>query len=416
MVKDNQLYERLEVSTSATEEEIQKTGKKLLIKWHPDKHPPEKKEFATKKFQEIQEAMTVLTNKDKRHIYDQFGMDGVKGTDGMPEGGFNPFEGFAQAFGGGGFPFPGGFPFGGGGGGEGFPFPGGPMQRNQEKENIIERIDVKLSQIYNEETISVKYNQKNTCSKCNGEGTANGLKSECSDCKGKGVKMRMTRMGPMMAQQLVPCNSCSGKGKIIVENNKCSGCNTLGYITKEKVIQVPLKNGFGNGVKMQLEGKGHNVNGTKTDLILIINEVEDQLFKRHQNDLIIEIELKLYQALFGFDKIINHLDGRKLHLHHSGKTNYGIIRKIVGEGMYDLRTKNKGDLIIKFKFSLPTITNETLIKALTLVDKNENNLEKELIKQSDLIKTIMIDTEEKEFKPQQEEEDSGQKSGECVQQ
>ena len=132
--------------------------------------------------------------------------------------------------------------------------------------------------------------------------------------------------------------------------------------------------------------------------------------------------MKLYQALFGFDKIITHLDGRKLHLHHSGKTNYGSIRKIIGEGMMDLRTKNKGDLIIKFKFELPTITNETLTKALMLVDKQESINEKELLKQSELVTTIMIDIGENEFNNSKnssnnEDEDQGERrQPECVQQ
>ena len=425
MVKDTILYDRLEIETNAPIKDIEKKGKKLMIKWHPDKHPPDKEEEVTKKFQEIQEAMSILTSPEKREIYDNHGMEGTKGG----EGGFNPFEGFASAFGQG-FPFPGGpggFSFGGGFPGGGFPgggFPGGGFpggNKSQEKENILERVDVTLNQIYNEETINVTFNQKISCSKCNGEGTSDGIKSECKDCAGKGVKVKVQRMGPLVTQALVPCNNCNGKGKIILDSNKCSVCSTSGYNTKEKTIQLPLKNGFGNGIKMQLEGKGNNINGVKSDLIIIINELEHPIFKRKGLDLLIEIDLKLYQALFGFDKIITHLDGRKLHLHHSGKTNYGSIRKIIGEGMSDLRTKNKGDLIIKFKFELPTITNETLTKALMLVDKQETINEKDLLKQADLLSTIMIDIDDSEFNNSKnnshdEEEQGERRQPECVQQ
>ena len=433
MVKDRTLYDRLEIDPTASIKEIEKKGKKLLIKWHPDKNP-DKVQESTKKFQDIQEAMTVLTNQEKRDMYDQFGLDGLKGGDGGG-GGFNPFDGFATAFGGGfpfgggGFPFPGGFPGGPGGfpGGPGG-FPGGPGgPGGPERENIIQNVNVKLSQIYKEETIDVKYNQKQTCTNCHGEGTKDGVKNDCGDCGGKGIKMKIVRMGPLQTQSLVPCNSCNGKGKIIAEANKCPTCTSLGYITKEKVVQVPLKNGFGNGIKMQLDGKGNNIKGIKSDLIVIINETEDEVFKRKNNDLLVTIELKLYQALFGFDKVINHLDGRKLHLHHTGRTNFGTIRKITEEGMFDLRTKRKGDLLIKFTFSLPNITNETLTKALMLVDKQESLNEKELVKQTDLIKTMMIDTDESNFSTSNnsnnnhhEEQDEGDEGGgrgpECVQQ
>jgi len=330
-------------------------------------------------------------------------------------------------FGGGGFPGGGGggFPFGGGGGG-GFPggFPGHPGQRGNENENIVQTIKVTLAQIYNQSTIDVTFNQKISCSHCKGEGTSNGEKNDCDDCGGKGIKMKMMRLGPIQTQTLVPCNICNGKGKIISEANKCTTCNASGFNTKEKTVQVPLQNGFGNGIKMQLEGKGNNINGQKSDLIVIINEEEDPVFKRRNNDLITTIELKLFQALFGFDKLLTHLDGRKLHLHHTGKTNYGTVRRISGEGMTDLRTKQKGDLLIKFIFTLPNITNETLTKALILIDKQESIIEKELIKETDLVKTMMLEDSSDAFYQQSsssnqaydEDDEQGPKQAECVQQ
>jgi DnaJ-class molecular chaperone len=432
MVKDKTLYDRLEVDPSTPIKEIEKKGKKLLIKWHPDKNP-DKVQESTKKFQEIQEAMTILTNQEKREMYDQFGMEGTKGGDGgggFPGGGFP--GGFPPGFPGG--MFGGGFPFGGGGGGGGFPggfpfgggggFPGHPAQRGNENENIVQTVKVTLAQIYNQSTIDVTYNQKVSCSQCKGEGTSDGVKNDCDDCGGKGIKMKMMRLGPIQTQTLVPCNICNGKGKIISEANKCTTCNASGFNTKEKTVQVPLQNGFGNGIKMQLEGKGNNINGQKSDLIVIINEEEDPVFKRRNSDLIVTIELKLFQALFGFDKLLTHLDGRKLHLHHTGKTNYGTVRRISGEGMTDLRTKQKGDLLIKFVFTLPNITNETLTKALILIDKQESVNEKELIKDTDLVKTMMLEDSSDAFSQQSsssgqaydEDEEQGPKQAECVQQ
>jgi DnaJ-class molecular chaperone len=410
MVKDTSLYNRLEVSPTAPIDEIKKKGKKLMIKWHPDKHPDNVEE-ATKKFQDIQEALSILENPEKRDIYDKFGMDGIKGDMGGQDGGFNPFGGSGFPFGPDGpfgFSFGGGNPFGGG-------FPG-QMNRSEEKENIVERLDVTLEQIYKEESVNLKYNQKSACVKCNGEGSTDGKKISCNDCNGKGVKIRIMRMGPIQQQAVSPCNSCSGKGTSIPDASKCTTCASSGHVTKEKTIAIPLKKGFGNGLKMQLEGKGHHIKGHKTDLIVIINEIEHPIFKRRGSDLLVEIELKLYQALFGFDKILTHLDGRKLHLHHTGKTNYQTIRRIGGEGMLDLRSKQNGDLIIKFNIDLPTITNETLTKALILVDKNESVIEKNIQTEENLVKTIMMDMNENYNNQDSPQEENQQQGPECVQQ
>jgi DnaJ family protein A protein 2 len=386
MVVDKTLYDRLEVQPDASEEDIKKKGKKLLIKWHPDKHP-NNVEVATKKFQEIQEALQILENPEKRKMYDDIGMDYVKG-DGPPQ--MNPGNPFGPGgpFGGGG-PFGAGFPFGDMFGGFNVNMGG----REERKENVMEKLNVTLEQIYKQETVELKYKHKVYCVKCNGEGSNDGTKTDCKDCNGKGMKVQMMRMGPIVQQSVGPCGTCKGKCKVVPDNNKCEVCQGRGDVDKEKTIPIPLKNGLGNGVKLQLEGKGHHFKNQKTDLIVIINEEQHPIFKRKGNDLYVEITLKLYQALFGFDKVLVHLDGRKLHLHSTGKTNFGSIRKISGEGMTDLRTGVKGDIIIKFNIELPTITNETLIKALTLLDKKESTSEKNLLKETDLVKTLLIDVQ-----------------------
>lgn len=391
MVVDKTLYDKLEIDPNISQDEIKKRGKKLLVKWHPDKHP-DNVEVATKKFQELQEALSILDNPEKRKIYDEYGMDGIKGD--MPGGpGGNPF--------GQGFPFGGGFPFenmfGGFPGGQfqGGGFPGAQFnvfpQREERKENVMEKLNVTLKQIFKEETVDLKYKHKICCVKCNGEGSNDGTKTDCNDCGGKGVRQQVIKMGPIIQQSIVPCNGCKGKGKKIPEQNKCDNCNGSGTLEKEKTIPIPLKNGLINGVKLQLEGKGHNLKNSKSDLIVVIEVEEDSEFKRSGADLVIEIELKLYQALFGFNKIIEHLDGRKLLLQHSGKTEFGTVRKISGEGMRDLRTGIKGDLVIKFNINLPTISNETLIRALTLMDKSESKKEKAILIEENLVKTIMTD-------------------------
>jgi len=383
MVKDTTLYKILEVEPDANESTIKKSYIKLSKTWHPDKHNDDMKEEATKKFKEITEAKEILTNKEKRDLYDQIGMDilkqGAQGQEG-PD--------FSNMFGG----IPGGFPFGGMGG---FPF-GGMQQQQSGPENINETMNVTLEQIYNEESISFTYKQKVNCSKCDGEGSKNGKPTTCTGCNGKGMKVQVIRMGPMIQQAVAPCQQCNGKGKIIEDNNKCEGCNAKCYTIKDKTIMVPLKAGLSNGNKINLQGKGHQLKNIRTDLIIQINEVPHKIFKRHENDLFVDMDLKLYQALFGFDKIINHLDGRKLHVSCSSKSDVNMIRKISGEGMKSLNG-SKGDMYIKFNMTLPNFNNlpqdtKTQIKnALQIMDKNEVNNETQVKTTSNLVKTIIND-------------------------
>lgn len=402
MVVDKTLYDRLEIEPTASQEDIKKKSRKLLVKWHPDKNPNNMEE-ATQKFQEIQEALEILGNPEKRKMYDNIGMNFVKGDNSQDMN--NPF-GQGSPFGQGG-PFGAGFPFG-----EMF-----SQSQQQQKENLIVKLNVTLEQIYKQETVNLTYNHKMYCVKCNGEGSKDSTKTNCKDCNGKGHVINQIRMGPMIQQIVIPCETCKGKGNIILENNKCEVCNGNGIVTKEKTIPIPLKNGFGNGIKLQLDGKGHHFKNQKTDLVVLINEEPHKNFKRRGNDLFVEVTLKLYQALFGFDKILVHLDGKKLHLHSTGKTDFNSIKKISQEGMVDLRTGVKGDIIIKFNIELPTITNETLIKELTLLNKKESITEKNVLQETDLVKTLLTDVQNISESESESEENSRQNTqeipGEC---
>jgi DnaJ family protein A protein 2 len=216
-------------------------------------------------------------------------------------------------------------------------------------------------------------------------------------CDGNGMKVNIMRMGNMIQQSVVECGACRGKGKIIEESNKCDGCNGKCYVVKEKTIQIPLKSGLSHGNKINLSGKGNQFKNVKTDLILVINEQTHSVFKRLDNNLFIDIELKLYQALFGFDKIINHLDGRQLHISSSGKTDFNAIRKISGEGIRSLQTGNKGDLFIRFTVDLPNFVNlpgETKTQLKSIIqnfNKIEVESEAKIGQTQNLIKTILID-------------------------
>ena len=361
MVRDTTLYSRLELSPNATDNDIKKAYARLSKLWHPDKNPNNIEE-ATKKFQDINEAKEILLNPDKRAVYDEVGMDILNNnmSSHQPNHNINFFENIInQHF--------------------GFSFNNNNINENEINENIVDNLHVTLEQIYNQENISYHYKQKIFCNKCDGHGTKDGSVPLCSDCSGKGVKIQIIKLGFMVQQFMGSCNNCNGSGKIIKDN--CDTCNGCGYNLKDKNISVPLKAGLSTGNKISLNGKGHQFKKCKTDLILNIQEIPHPIFNREHDNLFINIELKLYQALLGFSKLITHLDGKKINISYVGKTEYGTIRVIDNYGMQSLNSSKKGNLVIKFIFSLPNVQDELKLQIKTLLnDKEENNKEIELNK------------------------------------
>jgi DnaJ-class molecular chaperone len=344
MVKDKTLYTRLGLEPEASETDIRKAYNQLSKKWHPDKNPDNKEEAETK-FKEITEAKEILMDTEKRELYNKVGMDILKNNmQGDPQE--NMFPGFGNMFGG-------GFPFG----------MGNMQQRPNQPEHIVKDLSVTLEQIYKEETINIKYDYKVTCNNCNGEGVKNGKKSTCNNCKGNGVSVYIKQVGPGMIQQSVgPCHHCAGKGRIINDVDKCDECKGETFNIRTKEIAVPLKCGLLSGHKIHMREQGHQLSNVKTDLILTIQQTPHKIFTRNNNDLFITIELKLYQALFGFEKMITHLDGRKLRISYVGNTDFNTIRKLSNEGMKELNAGSennkgtqRGHLYVKFKINLPTM-------------------------------------------------------------
>ena len=366
MVKDTILYDRLGVSPSATENELKKAYRKASLKWHPDKNKDNKEE-ATEKFQEISEAYSILNDSEKRKMYDQVGIDILKHGGEGPN--IDPMSMFAEMFGGfGGMPGFGGF----------------SGEQREEQEDCVVQLPVTLEQIYNENKVTINYKQKIFCSDCNGNGTNDGTVSKCDSCDGKGKVVQVNRLGPMIQKFVTTCPTCNGKGNSITKENKCNKCNGKTYLEKQKTYDIPLKNGIKHGNKIKIEGKGHNFKDKKTDLVILIVEREHNKFKRDEANLIIELELKLYQSLLGFTKIIKHLDGRILEINHTGITKEDDLKVIKNEGMNNLNSTNKGDLYIRFKIKYPSLnklSNEEKTQLKKLLAKDES---KELSKEKDI--------------------------------
>ena len=225
MVKDLKLYNRLGINQNATESDIKKAYRKLAIKYHPDKNKDNQEE-ASEKFKEISEAYQILSDPEKRKMYNQFGMDGVNGS-GMQ---FDPNDLFENLFGGmGGM---GGFPFG-----DMF----GNASRGRSREQVAEPIMIKkkvsLEDIYLGKEIEVEYSQTSHCNDCNGSGSKTGRSSKCSVCNGTGIRNIVQQIGPGMMQQFQKqCDNCNGECYIIEKNASAARLSYYNIESGERIL------------------------------------------------------------------------------------------------------------------------------------------------------------------------------------
>jgi DnaJ family protein A protein 2 len=349
MVKDTKLYDILEVSPTATEQEINKAYYKLSKIWHPDKNA-HRLEEATKKFQEISEAKNILSDPEKREMYDKFGT-----TQDQPGGpGFDPADLFGQMFSG----------MGGMHGMPGF----FQQQRRQQEDCVVEHV-VGLDDLYNNRTVNIRYKHNVYCSKCNATGSKDGKASDCSGCNGKGQKIRIIRQGPMIQQMVGACDECGGSGEKISKDNKCPDCVGNKHLLKETMFEFTLNKSMTNNQKILVNDKGHILKNSKTNLIIIIKEQPHPVFKRQGNDLHMEIKLRLFQSIYGFTKMVTHLDGRNILVKHEKMIkNMKTLFKIKNEGMGNIH--NPGHLYIHINTCMPKIDK---------LDEQENGILKKLL-------------------------------------
>jgi DnaJ family protein A protein 2 len=386
MVKDTKLYDTLDIPPTATENEINKAYYKLSKIWHPDKNA-HRLEEATKKFQEMNEAKNILTNPEKREMYDKFGTTQEQGGPGGAN--FDPADLFGSMFG-----SMGGMPG----------MPGMPgffnQQRRQQEDCVVEHV-VGLDDLYNNRTVNIRYKHKVYCSKCNATGTKDGKSSECNGCSGKGQKVRVIRQGPMIQQMVGACDECNGSGENSKGNreNQCSDCLGNKNLLKETMFEFTLNKNMQNNQKILVNDKGHHFKNSKTNLIIIIKEQPHPIFKRQGNDLHMEIKLRLFQSLYGFTKMITHLDGRNIIIKHEKMIrNMKTLFKVKNEGIGNGPTP--GHLYIHISTCMPkidkleeqenTILKKLLVKAHLAeyqkeqnINKNADKLEKSVIEELD---------------------------------
>ena len=349
-------YDILGVAKNATEQELKKAYRKLAIKYHPDKNPGD--EEAENKFKELSEAYEVLSDKQKRAKYDQFGHDAFTRSGGASaSGGFggfhDPFDIFSQVF-------------GGGGGGSFFDdlFGGGGNRRSAS--SAVDGDDLRYDlEIDFEDAVfgtdqKIKIHRNETCSSCKGSGAEAGTsRTQCTRCHGSGY-VSMTQ-GFFSVRQ--PCPTCGGSGQEI--KNPCKKCRGEGLVRAEKTLQIHIPPGVDNGSRLRVSGEGGGGirGGRAGDLYVFLHIRAHEVFKREGNDVICEVPIDIATAALGGVVEVPTVSGAaKLKINEG--TQNGTILRLKGKGIPSLRGGGRGDQHVKITVEVPRNLNKTQKKLL----------------------------------------------------
>ncbi|KAJ1025308.1 hypothetical protein NDA13_004124 [Ustilago tritici] len=347
MVKETKFYDLLEVPPTASEAELKKAYRKKALKEHPDKGgDPEK-------FKAITAAYEVLSDADKRDLYDRFGEQGLEG--GGMGGGMDPQDLFSQLFGGGG----GGF-FGGGGG-----RPRGP----RKGKDLVHRVKVSLEELYVGKVTKLALQKQVLCKKCDGRGGKEGAVKKCGGCNGQGIKVVLRQLGPMVQQMQQTCPECQGQGEIINAKDRCKECDGKKINHERKVLEVRIDKGMDDGSQITFKEEADQAPNTiPGDVVIVIDEKPHPRFKRKKNDLFIDVEVGLLTALGGGKLLIEHLDEHALSVDiPAGEViKPGDVKVLRGQGMPSYRHHEMGDLYVNLSVAFP----ETIdIDCIPLLEK-----------------------------------------------
>ncbi|MDD5084290.1 MAG: molecular chaperone DnaJ [Candidatus Moranbacteria bacterium] len=346
MAKD--YYDILGVSKGASEDEIKKAYRKLAHKYHPDKSGGDEA-----KFKEASAAYSVLSDKDKRKQYDQFGQtfDGAGGG-GQGFGGFD-FGGFSGRGSQSGFDFSGsGFEdifsemFGGA-------TRGGGRSRAQSGSDIQVDVEITFDEMARGVKKDIRLQKFSQCATCKGSGGEPGSSEEtCGTCHGKGQIQRTVRSFLGVFSQTETCPTCQGKGKTF--SKKCHTCHGDGRTRTEQTITVDIPAGIQSGQAISLSGQGEagEHGGHPGDLYVVVRVKLHQYFERKGDDVFSTAEITYAQAVLG-DKIeVETLEGDVMMKIPAG-TQSGEIFRIKEKGIPHLQKWGKGDHMVKIVVDVP---------------------------------------------------------------
>ena len=325
-------YELLGVSRGAEDSEIKKAYRKMAMKYHPDRNPNDS--AAEEKFKEIQKAYAVLSDKQKRAAYDQFGHAGVDASMGGGAGGFGGFgdvfeDIFENIF----------------SGGRGH----GRQSRGHRGSDLQFNVQLTLEEAAIGKEIEITVPRHASCKTCHGSGAKPGSTPKtCETCSGMG-QVRI-QQGFFSIQQT--CPSCHGEGKMVTD--PCKDCHGQGRVRESKKLTVKIPAGVDNGDRVRLSGEGEagSHGGATGDLYVQINVKSHNIFERHDSDLHCEVPVSFVAAALGGSIEVPTLEGR-VTLKIPAETQTGKVLRLRGKGMKSVRGHAQGDLLCKIVVETP---------------------------------------------------------------
>jgi molecular chaperone DnaJ len=367
-------YETLGVGRTADADEIRKSYRKLARKFHPDLNPGDK--AAEERFKKVQEAYDILSDENKKKVYDQYGFyaDNIPPNGGSPAGGSGAgpnFEGFdfaeflkqqQNAQRGGAGPTA-GFEderFSGGGSGgfkdifsQFFGKGGGKQAVHPERGADLEYgLNVDFWQSIKGTQVKLNISRQETCEVCHGSGAAGNNVVVCPECDGTGT---VTQMAGAMKFNLT-CNRCGGTGRL---KNACPNCRGEGRLSRPDSVEVRIPQGVASGSRLRVAGKGNagTAGGPAGDLYITIRVEEHPFFKRDGDNIVIHIPLTVSEAGLGAKIEVPTIDGRALLKIPQG-TQSGQKFRLREKGIFNGRKNTRGDEIVEVSLKAPDVRDE----------------------------------------------------------
>jgi len=327
-------YEVLQISKNASQEEIKSAFRKLARQYHPDVNDsPDSEE----RFKEINEAFMVLSDPEKRSVYDRYGHEGLRNVNGMPDwNNIDPFDIFEQFFGGlGGF--------------------GTRQRRNVPRrgEDLYYSIRLSFEEAAFGTDRELEITRDEVCERCKGNGAEPGTSPEtCKTCQGRGEvrQVRNTFLGSMV--QVSTCPNCRGSGRVITQ--RCKTCDGSGYERKslKKTIPVPAGVADGTQIRLSSEGQPGTNCGPRGNLYIEIKVKAHKFFRRRDDDVLLDLNINIAQAVLGAEVEVPTLEGDTKLTIPPG-TQPGRVFRMRNKGIPHLRGSGKGDQLVVINVEIP---------------------------------------------------------------
>lgn len=350
-------YEVLGVTKSASSDEIKRAYRRLAMKYHPDRNPGDAEAEAA--FKECAEAYEVLSDSERRAIYDRYGHAGLRGQPGHDFRSMNVediFSMFNDIF--------------GGVGSHRRASRGVPRGFDLETE-----VEITLEEVLTGAQRDVQFKRIDVCQTCSGTGAKPGTSPvTCSTCGGHG-QVAQAGLGGMF-RMVTTCPHCRGRGKVVVD--KCADCRGSGRVSVKRELSIKIPPGIHHGQAVRVGGEGEppppeaspEGQGIRGDLHVVVRVQEHKQFERDGDDLLVALPISFSQAALGAEVDVPTLTGSTT-LDLPNGTQHGALFRIDGEGLPNLRSGKRGDLVVIAQLVVPRKLSESQRQLLAEYAKSE---------------------------------------------